>query len=190
MVNIVKAVETEKDEFVSGNSPVCCDENETMDISNDFELVPVQNTELKVHKEVQTSSRQVKMFRTIGTQAKDVLAQRKPSTRNTDDINKILHLQDHSYSLGPKTQSSTDDHFEVSKSCLTPSTLDLNEKSIIGGNQHELVIMESGDEAFLVESDNDECLSDSCSLYCPSASDDDSETDDESLNGTSTEKNL
>ena len=189
MVNIVKAVETEKDEFVSGNSPGCCYENETMDISNDFELVPVQNTQLKVHKEVQTSSGQVKMFRTIGTQTEDVLAQRKPSTRNTDDINKILHLQDHSYSLGPKNQSSTDDHFEVAKSCLTPSTPDLNENSIIGGNQHELVIMESGDEAFLVESDNDDCLSDSCSLYCPSASDD-SETDDESLNGTtpSTEK--
>ena len=52
--------------------------------------------------------------------------------------------------------------------------------------------MESGDEAFLVESDNDDCLSDSCSLFCPSASDDDSETDDESLNGTtpSTEKNI
>ena len=56
-----------------------------MDISNDFELVPVQNTELKVHKEVQTSSGQVKMFRTIGTQTKDVLTQRKPSPRNTDD---------------------------------------------------------------------------------------------------------
>ena len=104
MVNIVKAVETEKEEFVSGNSPGCCYENETMDISNDFELVPVQNTELKVHKEVQTSSEQVKMFRTIGKhKTKDVLAKRKPSTRNTDDINKILHLEDDSYSWGPKT---------------------------------------------------------------------------------------
>ena len=102
-VNIFKAEETEKKEFVSGNSPGCSRENETKDISNDFEQVPVQNTELKVHKEVQTSSGQVKMFRTIGTQTIDVLAKRIPSTRNADDINKILHLGDHCYSLGPKT---------------------------------------------------------------------------------------
>ena len=177
-VNIVKAVETEKEEFVSGNSPGCSHENETMDISNDFEQVTVQNTKFKVHKEVQTSSGQVKMFRTIGTQIIDVLAKRIPRTRNADDINKILHLEEHCYSLGPKTQFLTDDHFEGAKSCPTPSTPDLNDKSIIlstcGDNQHELVILESEDEAFSIESDNDGCLSDSCSSYCPSASDNDS----------------
>ena len=72
-VNIVKAVETEKEEFVSGNSPGYSHKNETMDISNDFEQVTVQNTELKVHKEDQTSSEQVTMFRTIGTQALGML---------------------------------------------------------------------------------------------------------------------
>ena len=165
-----------------------------MDISNDSEQVTVQNTELKVHKEVQTSSGQVKMFRTIGTQTIDVLAERIPSTRNADAINKILLLEDHCYSLGPKTQFLTDDHFEVAKSCPTPSTPDLNSKYIIlstcGDNQHELVILESEDEAFSIESDNDSCLSDGCSSYCSSASDNDSETDDEFLDGTtpSTEK--
>ena len=68
------------------------------------------------------------------------------------------------------------------------TTPDLNDKSIIlstcGDNQHELVILESGHEAFSIESDNNGCLSDSCSSYCPSASDNDSETDDEFLDGT------
>ena len=164
-----------------------------MDISNDFEQVTVQNTELK---EVQTSSGQVKVFRAIGTQTIDFLAKRIPRTRNADDINKILHLEDHCYSLGPKTQFLTDDHFEVAKSCQTPSTPYLNDKSVIlstcGDNQNELVILESEDEAFSIEFDNDGCLSDSCSSYCPSASDNDSETDDDFLDGTtpSTEKKI
>jgi len=93
MVNIVKVVEAEKEEFVSGNSPGSS--YEIMDISNDFELVTVPNTELEVHKEVQTSSGQIKMFRTIGTQTQDVLATRKPNTRNAD-IRRPLLL------LGPK----------------------------------------------------------------------------------------
>ena len=157
-VNIVEAVETEKGEFFSGNSPGCYHENETMDSSNDFEQVTVQNTELKMHKKVQTSSGQVRMFRTIGTQTMHVLAKRIPNTRNADDINKILHLEDHCYSLSPKTQFLTDDHFEVAKSCPTPSTPDLNDKSIIlstcGDNQHEPVILESEDKGFSFESDN------------------------------------
>ena len=57
-------------------------ENETKDISNDVEQVTVQNTALKVGKEVKKSSEKVKMakvktFRTIGTQNEDVPAQKK-----------------------------------------------------------------------------------------------------------------
>ncbi|CAB4042428.1 Hypothetical predicted protein [Paramuricea clavata] len=39
-----------------------------------------------------------------------------------DDINKLRHLEDHSYSFGPNNNSSTDDNKGTVEPCTTPCT--------------------------------------------------------------------
>ena len=41
----------------------------------------------------------------------------RPNTNHSDDVNKLSHLEDHSYSLGPKTESSADHNLEIVKPC-------------------------------------------------------------------------
>ena len=166
---------TEKEEFALSGSPGCSHEDDKMETSisiGDPHQVGLEaNMTFKANKEVQTCPEQIKMLRTIGTQTVVVLAPQKPNTTHPDDINKLSHLEDHSYSFGPKTESSADHNLEIVKPC-TPEFKEQSMFPDCGGILDELINMESEDEA-----DNDQ--DDNSPLYCPSASDDDSETDNE-----------
>ena len=45
----------------------------------------------------------------------DISIHQELNTEHPDDINKLSHLKDHSYSSGPITESSADDHLEIVK---------------------------------------------------------------------------
>ena len=132
---------TEKKEFDLSDSPRYCHEEDSADISISIADVDQvgPSMELKANKEVQTSPDQVKMFRTIGTQTVDISVHPEPNTKHPDDINKLSHLEDHGYSLGPITESSADDHLEIVK----PYT-ELQEQSLLsdcGDIQNQTIIV-------------------------------------------------
>ena len=102
-----------------------------------------------------------------------VLVQISEGNTNIHPDNKLLHLEDHSYSLGPNNDSLTEENREIVESCPTPCT---------PVSEEQLTLVECGDVQNGASSDvdNDACSS----LYSPSASDDDTETDDEYFNDT------
>ena len=57
-------------------------------------------------KEVQVHT-DIKTFKTVGTQTEHLPVQGNTNI-HPDDINKLLHLEDHSYSLGPNNDSLTE----------------------------------------------------------------------------------
>lgn len=119
-VNIVKAPKIlEKEEFVD-ISPGPSSAEENMDASNsDVEQTNCVILEFTANKEVQTHFDDIKMFRTIGTQTEHFHVQRNPSM-HPDDINKLHHLEDHSYSLGPNTEHVKDENTEIMEPCPIP----------------------------------------------------------------------
>ena len=126
---------------------------------------------VKQDKEVQVQT-DIKAFKTVGTQTEHL-----PMQGNTNihpgDINNLQHLEDHSYSLGPNNDSLTEENREIVEPCPTPCT---------PVSEEQLTLVECGDVQNGVSSDVDN--DDSSSLYSPSASDGDSETDDEYSNDT------
>ena len=73
------------------------------------------------NKAVQTYSERVKMFKTMGTQTENFFEQFK-SNIYPDNTDKIIHLEDHSYSSGPNIESSTDETVTLKDPCLhTPA---------------------------------------------------------------------
>ena len=205
LVNIVKVATTlEIEEFVLDGSLAQPYADEKIDTSNnDFEQTNciLNLLEGTADKEVQTYFDQIKMFRTIGTQTEHFPVQPKPSI-HPDDINKLHNLEDYSYSMGRNTEHSTDGNIEIVEPC--PTLPDFKEQLPLldcGDVQNEVIVDSTDaqvppcskeDEAPSSEDDDDSCLSDSSSLYCPSASDDSSEIDDEYPNGNapSEEKNF
>ena len=121
-------------------------------------------------KEVQVQT-DIKTFKTVGTQTEHLPVQGNTNI-HPDDINKLLHLEDHSYSLGPNNDSLTEKNREIVEPCPTPCT---------PVSEEQLTLVECGDVKNGASSDVDN--DDSSSLYSPSASDD-SETDDEYLDDT------
>jgi ribonuclease HI len=156
--------------FVDANS--CC-ANDDMESSTasveqtQTSCTPIQPTHLK-DKQVQADlfTEKIKTFRTIGTQTSDVVV-RRITKMHPDDINKLCHLGDHNYSLGPNNCPSTDeDVVEPCETC-TPESENQSVLPECDVVQNEMI------------DDQEDALSDSGSLYCPSVSDDESGTDDE-----------
>lgn len=157
--------------------------------------------EFTANKEVQTWFDDIKMFRTIGTQTEHFHVQRNPSM-HPDDINKLHHLEDHSYSLGPNTEHVKDENIEIVEPCPIPCMPDFKEQMPLldpGDVQNEVIVesidtqvpccTKADDSDVEPSIEDDACLSESS--YCPSSSDDDSEKDDEHPSATvSGKKNL
>ena len=122
------------------------------------------------------------LFKTTGTQTDDFVVHGVTKMR-PDDVNKLCHLEDHTYSLGPNNYHSTDE--DGVEPCITTCT---------PGPENQLVLAEGDaihdkmnvDAINPVSSDqaDDDALSDSGSLYCPSVSDNESATDDEFSSST------
>jgi hypothetical protein len=121
----------------------------------------------------------IKTFKTVGTKTEHLHMQGNTKI-HPDDINKLYHLADHSYSLGPNNNSSTDDNKDTVEPCTTPCTAVTEEQLTLVecDDVQNGVIVELKKQGYSNDADNDS-LSDTGSSYCPSASDDDSETDDE-----------
>ena len=115
---------------------------------------------IKEDKGVQTY-KAVKTFRTIGTQTSSQISFDETLKMHPDDINKLAHLEDHNYSLGPSAETTA-------QMSSTQERIIINEPENIEGQFTDI----------LSESDDD-CFSDTGSIYCPSSSSDDSDSDDE-----------
>ena len=114
----------------------------------------------------------IKTFKTVGTQTEHLPVQGNTNI-HPDDINKLPHLEDHSYSLGPNNDSLTEKkNREIVEPRPTPCT---------PVSEEQLTLVECGDVQNGASSDVHNY--DSSSLYSPSASDD-SETDDEYFDDT------
>ena len=138
---------------------------------------PTQPTQKDKQVQVEPCPENVRSFRSIGTQTGDVVND-TVTKLNPDDIAKLCHLEDHTYSLGPNNCPSTDEF--VVEPCLTACTPWSEDQPVLAESdvvQNEMII----DAANPASSDQaDDALSDSGSLYCPSSvSDDESATDDE-----------
>jgi hypothetical protein len=160
-----------------------CYTNENIESSNaDVEQTTCTSTR---HIETMTQDKEVhvqpfiKTFKTVGTQTEHLHMQGNTKI-HPDDINKLCHLEDHSYSLGPNNNSSTDDNKDTVEPCTTPCTPVTEEQLTLVecDDVQDGVIVELQKQGSSNDADNDS-LSDTGSSYCPSASDDDSETDDE-----------
>jgi hypothetical protein len=155
-----------------------CYANENMETSNaDVEQTTCTSTHIETmtqDKEIQVQPF-IKTFKTVGTQTEHLHMQGNTKI-HPDDINKLCHLEDYSYSLGPNNNSSTDDNKDTVEPCtpVTEEQLTLVECDYVQNG----VIVELKKQGSSNDADNDS-LSDTGSSYCPSASDDDSETDDE-----------
>ena len=160
-----------------------CYANENMESSNaDVDQTTCTSTR---HIETMTQDKEVqvqpfiKTFKTVGTQAEHLHMQGNTKI-HPDDINKLCHLEDHSYSLGPNNNSSTDDNKDTVEPCTTPCTPATEEQLTLVecDDVQNGVIVELKKQGYSNDADNDS-LSDTGSSYCPSASDDESETEDE-----------
>ena len=150
---------------------------------------PTQPTQKDKQVQVEPCPENVRSFRSIGTQTGDVVND-TVTKLDPDDITKLCHLEDHTYSLGPNNCPSTDEF--VVEPCLTACTPWSEDQPVSAESdvvQNEMII----DAANPASSDQaDDALSDSGSLYCPSSvSDDESAADDEfsSCTAPSVEKN-
>ena len=105
-----------------------------------------------------------------------------------DDINVLCHLEDHNYSLGPNNYDVTD-----VEPCTTTCTPEPKDQSLLAECDviHNKMNVDETNPVLSDDADDD-ALSDSGSLYCPSVSDDDCATDDEFSSSTtpSAEKKL
>ena len=92
-----------------------------------WKLQMEQTTCTSTHIETMTQDKEVqvqpfiKTFKTVGTQTEHLHMQGNTKI-HPDDINKLCHLEDHSYSLGPNNNSSTDDNKDTVEPCTTPCT--------------------------------------------------------------------
>ena len=141
---------------------------------------PTQPTQKDKQVQVEPCPEDVRSFR---TQTGDVV-NHTVTKLNPDDITKLCHLEDHTYSLGPNNCPLTDEF--VVEPCLTACTPWSEDQPVLAERdvvQNEMII----DAANPASSDQaDDALSDSGSLYCPSSfSGDESATDDEFSNCTS-----
>ena len=72
---------------------------------------------VKQDKEVPVQT-DIKTFKTVGTKTEHLPVQ--GNTNIHPDDNKLLHLEDHSYSLGPNNDSLTEENRETVEPCPTP----------------------------------------------------------------------
>ena len=91
---------------------------------------------VKQDKEVQVQT-DIKTFKTVGTQTEHLPMQGNTNI-HPDDINKLPHLEDHSYSLGPNNDSLTEkkNPREIVEPCPTPCT---------PVSEEQLTLVECGD---------------------------------------------
>ena len=138
----------------------------------------------KKDKQVQVEplTEKVKLFTTTGTQTGDFVIHRVTKI-HPDDINVLCHLEDHNYSLGPNNYDVRDEDCAV-EPCTTTYTPEPKDQSLL--TERDVIHKMNVDETNPVLSDDadDDALSDSGSLYCPSVSDDDFATDDEFSSST------
>ena len=172
---------------IGDTSSSCADENMgslTADAVEQTQTTctPIQPTHKDKQVQVEPFKEEIKSFRTTGTQTDDFKVH-EVTKIHPDDVNKLCHLEDHNYSLEPNQYHSTDED-DVVEACLTTCT---------PGPEDQLVMAECDvahdemnvDATNPVSSDqaDDDALSDSGSLYCPSVSDE-SATDDEFSSST------
>ena len=105
-------------------------------------------THLDKAVQVQPQFREIKMCRNVGTQTEAFNGHRNIKI-NPDDINKIIHLEDHNYSLGPCNNLSLDENKEIQSF----------EKLSIHDNAPKEVIIEPTNQSSLNDADSS-CLGD------------------------------
>ena len=105
-VNIVKvATPPEQDKFTPDLDTDCCyTEKNIESVHADVEQAtfvspPIETTNQEI--EVQSYFKQIKTFRTVGTQTED-LHEQGTTPAHPDDINELFHLEDHCYLPGTK----------------------------------------------------------------------------------------
>lgn len=123
-----------------------------------------------------TLSKLIKTFWTVGTQTEDLHEQGTTAT-HPDDINELLHLEDHCYSLGPNKDSLTSDNKDIVEPCRKPcTTVSVEKLPLVECDDDQIEVnVESTKQVCSNDADDD---SSDGSSYSPSASDD-SETDEE-----------
>ena len=117
--------------------------------------------------QVEPLTEKVRSFRTTGTQTDDFVIHRV-TKMPPDDINVLCQLEDYNYSLGPNNYGVTDEDCAV-EPCTTTCTQEPQDQSLLA----ECNVIHNNlniDETNPVLSDDadDDALSDSGSLYCPS----------------------
>ena len=122
------------------------------------------------------------LFKTTGTQTDDFVVHGVTKMR-PDDVNKLCHLEDHTYSLGPNNYHSTDE--DGVEPCITTCTPGPENQLVLaeGDAIHDKMNVDAINPVSSDQADGD-ALSDSGSLYCPSVSDNESATDDEFSSST------
>ena len=173
-------LQQDKIEFAVDADGYCADqsmESSTADVEQ-TQTNCISITKKDKQVQVEPLIEKVKLFTTTGTQTDDFVIHRV-TKMHPDDINVLCHLEDHNYSLGPKNY----DEIDV-EPCTTTCTPEPKDQSLLA--ECDVIHKMNVDETNPVLSDDadDDALSDSGSLYCPSVSDDDSATDDEFSSST------
>ena len=160
--------EQDKIEFAVDADGYCADQ------SMESSTADVEQTKLTVYplqkdKQVQVEPliEKVKLFTTTGTQTDDFVIHRV-TKMHPDDINVLCHLEDHNYSLGPNNYDVTD-----VEPCTTTCTPEPKDQSLLAECDviHNKMNVDETNPVLSDDADDD-ALSDSGSLYCPSVSDD------------------
>ena len=136
------------------------------------------NERITSKKEVQTSAVAVqtnleipKMFRSIGTQTENFTTKSTNLSHHQDNINTLLQFQDHNY---------TTLSFNANHSAGQDKIQELHETEGNNGENRNEEMVEA-DGLCDNENDGDESFDDNGSMYSPSNSEDDSDSDDEKM---------
>ena len=160
-------LEQDKIEFAVDADGYCADqsmESSTADVEQ-TQTNCISITKKDKQVQVEPLIEKVKLFTTTGTQTDDFVIHRV-TKMHPDDINVLCYLEDHNYSLGPNNYDVTD-----VEPCTTTCTPEPKDQSLLA----ECDVIHNKmdvDETNPVLSDDgdDDALSDSGSLYCPSVS--------------------
>ena len=160
-------LEQDKIEFAVDADGYCADqsmESSTADVEQ-TQTNCISITKKDKQVQVEPLIEKVKLFTTTGTQTDDFVIHRV-TKMHPDDVKVLCHLEDHNYSLGPNNYDVTD-----VEPCTTTCTPEPKDQSLLAECDviHNKMNVDETNPVLSDDADDD-ALSDSGSLYCPSVS--------------------
>ena len=143
-------------------------ESSTADVEQtQTNCIPITKKDKQV--QVEPLTEKVKLFMTTGTQTDDFVIHRV-TKMHPDDINVLCHLEDHNFSLGPNNYDVTYEDCAV-EPCITTFIPEPKDQSLLAECDviHNKMNVDETNPVLSDDADDD-ALSNSGSLYCPSVS--------------------